>query len=94
VVQIHGRKVYERGLRFNDTSGERLRQWLDLTRKEFYDLCPAAIVPMRFCFPITGKAGDLPHPSPCNNRWLKSNPWFEVELLPVLRARVQDALKT
>lgn len=30
----------------------------------------------------------LPHPSPRNNRWLKTNPWFERELLPVLRERV------
>ncbi|MFI4979430.1 MAG: uracil-DNA glycosylase family protein [Nevskiales bacterium] len=35
----------------------------------------------------------LPHPSPRNNLWLKRNPWFETELLPVLRARVVQALK-
>ena len=31
----------------------------------------------------------LPHPSWRNNRWLKDNPWFEEELLPVLREEVQ-----
>jgi uracil-DNA glycosylase len=30
----------------------------------------------------------LPHPSWRNNGWLKRNPWFEDELLPVLRAEV------
>jgi len=35
----------------------------------------------------------LPHPSWRNTGWLKSNPWFEAELLPVLRASVQKALK-
>lgn len=30
----------------------------------------------------------LPHPSWRNNGWLKRNPWFEAELLPVLRAQV------
>ena len=30
----------------------------------------------------------LPHPSWRNNGWLKQNPWFEAELLPVLRAEV------
>lgn len=30
----------------------------------------------------------LPHPSWRNNAWLKRNPWFEAELLPVLRAEV------
>lgn len=31
----------------------------------------------------------MPHPSPRNNRWLKKNPWFEEEVLPALRERVQ-----
>lgn len=30
----------------------------------------------------------LPHPSWRNNGWLRKNPWFETELLPVLRAEV------
>jgi uracil-DNA glycosylase len=30
----------------------------------------------------------MPHPSWRNNAWLKRNPWFEVELLPALRADV------
>ena len=30
----------------------------------------------------------MPHPSWRNNGWLKRNPWFEMELLPVLRAEV------
>jgi uracil-DNA glycosylase len=30
----------------------------------------------------------LPHPSWRNNAWLNRNPWFETELLPVLRADV------
>jgi len=30
----------------------------------------------------------LPHPSWRNNAWLKRNPWFETDLLPVLRADV------
>ena len=30
----------------------------------------------------------LPHPSWRNSGWLKRNPWFEEELLPVLRAEV------
>jgi uracil-DNA glycosylase len=31
----------------------------------------------------------LPHPSWRNNAWLTRNPWFEADLLPVLRAEVQ-----
>jgi len=36
----------------------------------------------------------LPHPSWRNNGWLRRNPWFEAELLPVLRTEVASALPT
>ena len=35
----------------------------------------------------------LPHPSPRNNLWLRRNPWFEQDLLPLLSARVLEVLK-
>ncbi|MHA7870350.1 MAG: uracil-DNA glycosylase family protein [Salipiger thiooxidans] len=35
----------------------------------------------------------LPHPSWRNTAWLKRNPWFADELLPVLRARVREAME-
>lgn len=31
----------------------------------------------------------LPHPSGRNNRWLKSHPWFEQEVIPCLQDRVK-----
>ena len=34
----------------------------------------------------------LPHPSWRNTAWLKRNPWFEAEVLPVLRAEVARRL--
>ncbi len=34
----------------------------------------------------------LPHPSWRNTGWLRKNPWFDTELLPVLRARVDQVL--
>ena len=34
----------------------------------------------------------LPHPSWRNTGWLQKNPWFETDLLPVLRRRVKEAL--
>ncbi|OOG37808.1 uracil-DNA glycosylase [Rhodanobacter sp. C05] len=34
----------------------------------------------------------LPHPSPRNRLWLVRNPWFETELLPLLRERVAAVL--
>jgi uracil-DNA glycosylase len=34
----------------------------------------------------------LPHPSPRNNIWLKRNPWFESDVIPVLQARIVEIL--
>jgi uracil-DNA glycosylase len=150
--QAPGRKVHESGIPFDDASGNRLREWMGVTREVFYDAQLVAILPMGFCYPGTGKSGDLPprpecaiawreqllgrlknlrltlvigqfaqayhlesraltdnvrawrsywpdivplpHPSPRNNIWLRRNPWFEAELLPLLRKRVQISLSS
>lgn len=34
----------------------------------------------------------LPHPSPRNIRWFKSNPWFDEEVVPAMRKRVKALL--
>ena len=34
----------------------------------------------------------LPHPSWRNTAWLKKNPWFETDLLPVLQKQLQSVL--
>ncbi len=34
----------------------------------------------------------LPHPSWRNTAWLRKNPWFGTEVLPVLRARVREVI--
>ncbi len=34
----------------------------------------------------------LPHPSPRNQSWFKKNPWFEAEVVPLLKDRVAQAL--
>ena len=151
--QAPGRKVHETGIAFNDPSGKRLREWLGIDREIFYDPEICAILPMGFCYPGTGKSGDLPprpecaetwrnlllaqlpdiqltlligqyaqkwhlgdrkksnltatvnawkdywpdvlplpHPSPRNNIWLRKNPWFEEEIVPVLQFRVTEIL--
>jgi len=38
------------------------------------------------------KALPLPHPSPRNNIWLKTHPWFALEVLPVLQERVRSLI--
>ncbi|MCY6382097.1 uracil-DNA glycosylase family protein [Hoeflea prorocentri] len=151
VGQAPGRITHERGIPFDDPSGDRLRAWLGIDRDVFYDARKVAIVPMGFCFPGTANGGDLPprsecapawrnrildiltsveltlvigryaidwhlpqfgrstvtdavkswadvwpnrlilpHPSPRNNRWLRQNPWFENNIVPVLQTRVEN----
>lgn len=153
VGQAPGTRVHASGIPWNDASGIRLRHWLGIERERFYDERAVAIVPMGFCYPGAGKAGDLPprpecaatwharllpllpkveltlligqyaqawflgarrqgtltdtvrdyasylperiplpHPSPRNQLWLKANPWFETDLVPVLQARVREVL--
>ncbi|GAA6154348.1 uracil-DNA glycosylase family protein [Pseudoteredinibacter isoporae] len=65
VGQAPGRRVHESGRPFDDPSGVRLRQWLNITEDEFYDPKRLAIVPMGFCYPGTGKSGDLPPRKEC-----------------------------
>lgn len=150
--QAPGRKVHTSGVPFDDASGERLRDWLGVSRAEFYDARRFALLPMGFCYPGAGASGDLPprpecapawrarvlaqlpaikltlvlgqyaqayhmpdgpravtdavrgwrrywpqaialpHPSPRNIRWFLRNPWFEAEVLPVLRRRIRRVL--
>lgn len=150
--QAPGRKVHERGIPFADASGERLRDWMGISPEVFYDERRIAIVPMGFCYPGSGRSGDLPprpecaptwraalmaelpniqltlalgqyaqayhfdgkrlpvtervadwqafwptllalpHPSPRNNVWLGRHPWFEEQVIPLLRQRVAEVL--
>lgn len=69
VGQAPGRRVHETGIPFNDPSGERLRDWLGIDRETFYDAKRVAIVPMGFCYPGTGKSGDLPPRPECAATW-------------------------
>lgn len=67
--QAPGRKVQESGVPFDDASGERLREWMGVDRATFYDPRKIAILPMAFCYPGTGKSGDLPPPPICAETW-------------------------
>lgn len=152
IGQAPGLRVHQSGIPFNDPSGDRLRDWMQVERDTFYDRSTIAITPMAFCFPGYDARGSdlpppklcaatwadavtaalpnvrltllvgahaqrhylgtgasltdtvrgwrdhapdtfpLPHPSWRNTGWLRKNPWFEAELLPVLRARVTEEL--
>lgn len=78
VGQAPGRRVHESGVPWDDPSGDRLREWLDVDRDQFYDPERFAIVPMGFCYPGTGKSGDLPPRPECAPEWHES----VLDLLP------------
>jgi uracil-DNA glycosylase len=70
VGQAPGTKVHETGIPWNDRSGDRLRDWLQLDRDAFYDDSRIAIVPMGFCYPgVDAHGGDLPPRAECAPLW-------------------------
>jgi len=86
IGQAPGTKVHETGIYWNDASGDRLRQWLDMDRDAFYSAPRFAIIPMGFCYP--GRApsgGDNPPRPECAAKWhaglLAALPELELTLL-------------
>ena len=83
--QAPGRKVHESGIPFDDPSGDRLREWMGIDRETFYNAKKIAILPMGFCYPGTGKSGDLPPRPECAAHWreklLKLLPNIEFTLI-------------
>ncbi|MCW5729850.1 MAG: uracil-DNA glycosylase family protein [Alphaproteobacteria bacterium] len=70
VGQAPGTRVHESGVPWNDASGERLREWLELDREGFYDTSRVAIMPMGFCYPGRDpRGGDLPPRAECAPAW-------------------------
>ncbi|HEY8608565.1 MAG TPA: uracil-DNA glycosylase family protein [Noviherbaspirillum sp.] len=69
VGQAPGRRVHETGIPWNDPSGDRLRDWLQLDRDAFYAPERVAIVPTAFCYPGKGASGDLPPRPECAPAW-------------------------
>ena len=76
--QAPGIRVHESGVPFTDPSGDRLRQWMGVDSDTFYDKTKIAILPMGFCYPGTGKSGDLPPRPICAKTW-------RAELLAAMR---------
>ena len=66
VGQAPGLKVQKSGIPWDDASGDRLRQWLGVTKETFYNPDLFGIVPMGFCYPGKGKSGDLPPRLECS----------------------------
>jgi uracil-DNA glycosylase len=69
VGQAPGRRVHESGIPFDDPSGVRLREWMGVDAKLFYDPTRIALVPMGFCYPGSATSGDLPPRKECAEQW-------------------------
>jgi len=72
IGQAPGRKVHESGIPWDDQSGKNLRAWLSIDAETFYNPDLFALIPMGFCYPGTGKSGDLPPRPECAPLWHKA----------------------
>lgn len=70
IGQAPGTRVHETGIPWNDRSGQRLRQWLQMDDVDFYDESRVAILPTGLCYPgRAANGGDLPPRSECAPLW-------------------------
>jgi uracil-DNA glycosylase len=70
ISQAPGSKVHQTGVPWNDASGDRLRDWMNLNRSMFYDRAKIAIVPIGFCYPgAAASGGDKPPRPECAPLW-------------------------
>ena len=85
IGQAPGTKVHDSGIPWDDQSGKKLRQWLNVSDADFYNTKNFAIVPMGFCYPGKAKTGDLPPRKECAPEWhdaiLEKMPKVELVLL-------------
>lgn len=79
--QAPGQVVQRTGIPFNDASGDRLRDWMGVTREVFYTDHAIAILPMCFCYPGSNKNGDRPPRKECAEAWRHQ----VIALLPNIR---------
>ncbi len=70
IGQAPGTKVHASGTPWDDRSGDRLRDWLQVEKETFYDESRIAIMPMGFCYPGVDKnGGDAPPRPECAPQW-------------------------
>ena len=69
IGQAPGSRVHKSGIPWDDPSGDRLRQWLGVSKEQFYDNQQFNILPMGLCYPGKGKSGDLPPMARCAPQW-------------------------
>ena len=69
VGQAPGARAHASGIPWDDASGRRLREWLDVDAATFYDAQRIALLPMGFCYPGKAGSGDAPPRPECRATW-------------------------
>ncbi len=69
IGQAPGLRVQNSGISWNDASGDRLRDWLGVTKVVFYNSGMIGIIPMDFYYPGKSKSGDLPPRKGIADKW-------------------------
>jgi len=69
IGQAPGLIAHENTMPFSDKSGDRLRNWLQVSESTFYDKTQFAIMPMGFCFPGYKNGADAPPRKECAPKW-------------------------
>lgn len=69
ISQAPGRRVHETGIPWNDASGRKLREWMNVDEDTFYDPLNFSMMPIGFCYPGKGISGDLPPLPKCAPLW-------------------------
>ena len=69
IGQAPGSRVHASGIPWDDASGKNLRAWMGIDAEQFYDTSLISIMPMGFCYPGTGKSGDMPPRKECAPLW-------------------------
>lgn len=69
IGQAPGRRVHETGIPWNDASGKKLREWMNVDDAVFYNPDIISIMPMGFCYPGKATSGDMPPRPECAPLW-------------------------
>ncbi|MCP0888058.1 uracil-DNA glycosylase family protein [Ligilactobacillus sp. WILCCON 0076] len=69
IGQAPSKKVQDSGVMWNDASGDRLREWLGITKDTFYNSGKIAVIPMDFYYPGKAKSGDKPPRKGIAEKW-------------------------
>ena len=69
ISQAPSRRVHETGIPWNDASGKKLREWMNVGDEIFYNPAFISILPMGFCYPGKAMSGDLPPRLECAPLW-------------------------